>query len=74
MKKKGDWEYREDAEKALLSLVTRYPKTVSQLTREMREDFFSKIHFVTVQRLLGNLKRGGKVRWTDKGKRRLWHL
>ena len=73
MRKKGDFEYGLDAEMALLSLITDRPKTTAQLAREMKDKFFSKIHYQTVQRLLNNLKRKGKVKWQDVGKMRLWH-
>jgi len=73
VRKKGDFEYGKDAEKALLSLLTDQPKTTAELTREMQDQFFKKIHFYTVQRLLIKLSEEGKIKWKIVGRIQLWY-
>jgi len=71
MRKKGDISYGEDAKKMLLSLLNE-PKSIAELTREMQLNFFDKIHYYTVKRLLKEIEEEGILNSKKIGKIRIW--
>lgn len=74
MRKVGNYEYKEEAERIILSLVTQQPQTIMDITRIARTQFFAKIHPITVKRLLEKLKNDGKIRGKELGRCRTYYL
>jgi len=60
MKKKGDVEYGEEAEKMLYELLDK-PKTIGELTKDMQNRYGLKIHYYTVERLIEELQSQGLI-------------
>ena len=71
MRTKKAYEYREEAERILLTIVSDIPFTTHALTQEMRKQF-EKISDVTVKRLLQNLWEKGKIKKIKIGRMVLW--
>jgi len=68
MKKKGDVEYGEEAEKMILELINNQPKTIGEITRETQKTFGLKIHYYTIKRILHELEKQGLIIIRDTGR------
>lgn len=73
MRKKGDYTYGDDAKKMLLSLLDQ-PKTIAELTKDMKSKYFAKIHYYTVKRLLEEIEQQGLVCSRKVGRTRIWWI
>lgn len=72
MRKKGAFEYRKDHEEIIYKLVTDVPKTTNAITKEIRSNYFEKIHPATVERLLESLRKSGRIKKFKSGRTQLW--
>ena len=71
MRKQGSYEYKEDAEEAVLQCVGTIPATTNAITNNAKK-YFGKIHHRTVRRLLHSLYAKGKVKKMIVGRIELW--
>ncbi len=74
MRTKEAFEYKKDAEEKILQFVSLDPKTTNDISKEVKEKFFSKIHPKTVERLLNNLQDQGKIKGNLVGRIKVWQL
>ena len=75
MRTKDSFEYREDAEKNILGLVSReVPQTTNVITAKAQKKYYAKIHKDTVRRLLQKLYDEGKIRRFSIGQATVWQL
>ncbi len=72
MRKVGSFEYKQDAEELILTLINETPKTTKDLTEEAKKNFYSKVHATTIKRLLNNLLINGKIKLKKVNKICLW--
>jgi len=68
MKRKGDVEYGEEAEKMILELITNQPKTIGEITQAAHKTYGLKIHYYTIKRILHELERQGLITIRDTGR------
>ena len=73
MRTKGSFSYTEEAEKAVMSVVTVQPQTTNTIKKEVKERYFDDIHFATVKRILEKLQKDGRIRYTKIGAVKLWN-
>lgn len=71
---KGAYEYKEDAEEMIFSVVSNYPKSTNSIYKEVKKKFFSNIHHGTVKRLLENLRDKGKIKSFKVGRVIVWQI
>ena len=72
MRVKGSFEYGQDHEDIIYKLVREVPRTTNAITSEVRVHYFEKIHPKTVERLLENLRKKGKIKKFKSGRVNLW--
>lgn len=72
MRKKGSFEYGEEHEDIVYKLVTDVPRTTNAITSEVKTHYFEKIHPKTVERLLENLRKKGRIKKFKSGRVCLW--
>lgn len=73
-RKKGSFEYGEEAEKYILPLVGVNPQTTNAITKIVKERVFKKIHHRTVMRILDNLHSKGRIKKIESGVIVLWSV
>jgi hypothetical protein len=58
----GTLEYKKDAEEKILKLIEIYPQTTNAIKEKAKENYWAKVHFHTVGRMLENLRKKGLIR------------
>lgn len=72
MKRKGSYEYGEEAEKMLYEILSNNEETVAQVTRKMQQTYNLTIHNYTVERLLQQLAERRLAVGRRMGRFKLW--
>lgn len=73
MRTKNSFEYGDDAKAYVERFVTEVPQTTYAITLNIKDKAFSKIHRITVLRILRQLKEEGSIRGRKKGRLYLWY-
>ncbi len=68
------FEYKEEHEDIICKFVSETPRTTKAITIMIKDKVFSKIHAMTVKRLLENLWKRGKIKKFTVGRIVLWQL
>ena len=74
MRTKKSFEYKEEHEEIVYKFVSHTPKTTNSITISVKKGYFAKIHPNTVQRLLENLRKKGRIKKFKSGRVNLWQL
>ncbi len=68
----GAFQYKKEAEKEILKCVDIELRTTNEITKLVRNKF-SKIHFITVLRILNKFEKERKVISVKAGRTKFWH-
>ena len=74
MRTKKSFEYGEEHEEIVYKFVSHTPRTTNSIAVLVKEKCFDKIHPNTVQRLLENLQKKGRIKKFKSGRILLWQL
>ena len=74
MRTKESFEYGEEHEEIIYKFVNHIPRTTNSIAALVKEKYFAKIHPHTVQRLLENLQKVGRIKKFQTGRVSLWQL
>ena len=74
MRTKKSFEYKEEHEEIVCKFVSHTPRTTNSITILVKKGYFGRIHPNTVQRLLENLQKKGRIKKFQTGRVSLWQL